>query len=437
MFKKIHNNLTLLYSVLITFFLLSFTVITYFLVSSVIYLEQKQEVNELIILEVQEHKYELKQWYDGATNWQTYIDYEPDRNTFYYVVGHNGEIIYGDEMIPNLHIKVMDSVKDWVPNPEKVRFEKLKTDNQESFYVAMTGQEVYESGELLGIIYAGINITAQRAVLERLIFVLVIVSFLFIILSTLLAYYMAGKAMIPITRSFQRQREFVADASHELRTPLSILQAAIEVIEYQEGKKLTDFSKAIIQDIKDELKRMANLIRDLLTLARSDSGVLDLAMEKFNLAPLINQLVRSLTPLITNKKLQFYKNIPENINTFADKNRITQLIYILLDNAIKYTPEYGEISLSINPRKDKLEIIVQDSGVGISPDQEERIFDRFYRGDKERSRDEGGSGLGLAIARWIVNSHQGSIHVHSKQGKGSTFTVFLPQRSENLDKGEV
>ncbi|MED1854675.1 ATP-binding protein [Brevibacillus borstelensis] len=236
--------------------------------------------------------------------------------------------------------------------------------------------------------------------------------------------------MIPIRQSFQRQKEFVADASHELRTPLSILNSSLDVFEMEDGEHLSDFSKTVLVNMKDEVKRMAKMVSDLLTLARSETDRPALTVERFDLVPTIEQLVSSTGPLAQSKNISLHHHMPSILIVYGDHERIKQLLYILVDNAIKYTPPGGEVHLTVSvearEKQTMILIKVRDTGVGIAPEDAERIFDRFYRVEKNRSRKMGGTGLGLAIAKWIVEIHQGNIHVSSVPGQGSTFTVALP-----------
>jgi signal transduction histidine kinase len=165
-------------------------------------------------------------------------------------------------------------------------------------------------------------------------------------------------------------------------------------------------------------------------LARSDSGAPDLKMESFDFRPSVEQMVRSLQPLAQSKGIVLHLQAPAQVEIFGDQERFKQLLYILLDNALKYTPGGGEVNLALSVEEKEnqrfLHITVQDTGVGIPVEEQDRVFDRFYRVDKHRSRQMGGTGLGLAIAKWIVEAHHGSIKVSSRQGEGSTFTVKIP-----------
>ncbi len=237
---------------------------------------------------------------------------------------------------------------------------------------------------------------------------------------------MSKRAMIPISAAFTRQQEFVGDASHELRTPLSVLLSSVDALEMTIDTKKDDMSGKLLSNMREEVKRMTYLVRDLLTLARSDSDTLELRTELFDLRPLAEKTIESLYPLAAAKQISFELNAPATVKVTGDSQRLSQLLYLLLDNAIKYTPNGGEVKLYVSKDVHELRLIVQDTGIGINKEDYQRIFERFYRADKSRTRQMGGYGLGLSIAKWIVENHNGTIKVTSEIGKGSRFTISIP-----------
>jgi signal transduction histidine kinase len=245
---------------------------------------------------------------------------------------------------------------------------------------------------------------------------------------------MSKKAMIPIFKSFNRQREFVADASHELRTPLSVLLSSIDAMEMTIDTEKDDFSRKLLFNMKDEVKRMTNLVSGLLTLARSDSDQVEIKLEKFEFRSIAEKAIGSLQPLAASKQINLNLTAPENVIAKGDSEKLSQLLYILIDNGIKYTPIGGEVQLVLSNKENELCIQVTDTGIGIKPEDHTRIFDRFYRSDKARSRQIGSHGLGLAIAKWIVEIHNGTIQVNSEVGKGSTFTIRIPTSNMSSKK---
>lgn len=401
--------------------------------SSLITSRQEQQVIALAEEEYMEHKFDLLNWYNqknlnnGTDNQDYFLDYHPEAQLFYYVITRNGEIIKGNESFPEIRENILRLINGWNPKNKEVRRETIKLGNGESISLLLSGKPVFKNNMRIGTIYTGINITSQIYIVRILISVLCVISIIFIGLSVLLGYYMSGKAMVPIANAFKRQKEFVANASHELRTPLSIFQSSLEVIEAEEREKLGEFSLQVFDDMKDELRRMTKLINDLLWLARSDANAIELTKEWFLLPPIIDELIRKCRPLAEQKHIKFVTNIQEDITIYGDKERIIQLIFILLDNAVKYNVENGQINITIGRDRKNVNIEISDTGIGIPPEHQKLIFERFYRVDKSRSRRQQGNGIGLSIAKWIVDAHDGTIHVQSEEGKGSRFIVTLPQ----------
>jgi heavy metal sensor kinase len=226
--------------------------------------------------------------------------------------------------------------------------------------------------------------------------------------------------------SFKEQQRFIADASHELRTPLAVLRGETEVAlakqrsadEYQQSLSL----------IQEEAEQLSRIVEDLFILARQPiDAPARLMKERVSLNETVKDCARAAQVLATRKGVTLTtESNSASIDLNGDKELITRMILNLLDNAVKYTPAGGEISLALTRQNGNAEIVVRDTGIGIAEVDRQRVFDRFYRVDKARSRALGGAGLGLSIVRWIVEVHGGDIHVDSAPGRGSTFTVDLP-----------
>jgi len=229
-----------------------------------------------------------------------------------------------------------------------------------------------------------------------------------------------------LENSFKEQQRFIADASHELRTPLAVLRGETEVAlgktrtieEYQQSLSL----------IQDEAERLSRIVEDLFILARQPINTrAALNKERVSLNDAVRDCARAAQVLAVRKgvRLKLEKDSP-SIALNGDEELIRRLILNLLDNAVKYTPAGGEISLGLARQNGSAEIVVSDTGIGIPEAAQPRVFDRFYRVDKARARAMGGAGLGLSIAQWIVEAHGGAITLASAPGQGSTFTVRLP-----------
>src|SRR5262249_20793636 len=244
-----------------------------------------------------------------------------------------------------------------------------------------------------------------------------------------------------IERVANAQRRFVADASHELRAPLTTIKGSLDFL-----RRAPDLSeaerRATIEDAYAEAERMANLVSDLLLLARVDAASsgsyglreawldeqLRTRREPIQLDELAMDIFRHGRAQLhaRNKDLHLSVTNIEPVTVVGDPGQIRQLVLILLDNAIKYTPAGGKIRISVTRNGNRAAFSIADTGIGIRSEDRPQIFERFYRADQARERDEHGSGLGLAIARWIAGAHEGDISAHSQPGQASTFTVLLP-----------
>lgn len=244
-----------------------------------------------------------------------------------------------------------------------------------------------------------------------------------ILLLTLFSFFFTGKLLQPVIESRKKQTEFVAAASHELRTPLAVILSAAECLRNADAEKQARF----LDTIKQEGDIMTSLVNDMLTLSASDSQRFSCRPAPMELDTLLINTYEAFEPLAAEKKLSLSITLPETSlpPCTADAERIMQLLSILLHNAISYTPERGRIDLALSHKKNRFYLAVSDTGVGISPEDKKKIFDRFYRTEKARSA-KGHFGLGLSIAAEIVKLHHGSISVTDRPGGGSVFTVILP-----------
>ena len=224
--------------------------------------------------------------------------------------------------------------------------------------------------------------------------------------------------------SFERIRQFTADASHELRTPLTILTGELELA-LRKGRKPEEYQQTLSSALQEVL-RLSRVVESLLLLSRADMGRASLHLEPTNLTEMLADLADAASVLGVSKSIYINYRPSEDLNVLADNAKLYQMFLNLVDNAVKYTPEGGLISMTIHKDGEFAEVRVRDTGIGISPENQKKIFDRFYRVDKARSRELGGVGLGLSIVRWTVEAHDGTIRVESEPGQGSTFIVRIP-----------
>lgn len=242
------------------------------------------------------------------------------------------------------------------------------------------------------------------------------------------AWFFTGHILLPLENSRKKQIHFIASASHELRAPLSVIQSGLEVLQKTDS---AEKRQHCLKYMEEESRRMKNLIQDLLLLAKADSGSRSFHMEMCQPEELLIAMYEKYEPIARKKQIRLSILLPEEwINDCCcDREKITQVLSILLDNAISYTPDGGKVALSLRQGKSVICISIADTGQGIPEEEKGRIFDRFYRSDQAHS-DKSHFGLGLCIAREIVQGHQGKIWVEDVVGGGSCFFVELPFEEE-------
>lgn len=236
-------------------------------------------------------------------------------------------------------------------------------------------------------------------------------------------------------KSEQMHREFVANVSHELRTPITNIRSYAETLE-DVGEEMPQESREhFLQVILNESDRMVKIVQDLLMLSKFDAGDNDMRFENFDIATSTNNICEALRLNVEKRDMRLKLEIPEErIVCCGDRARIEQVIVNIITNAIRYTPDGGEIAIRVGGSENHVWVSVKDTGIGIPKEQLPHIFDRFYRVDRARSRALGGSGLGLSIAREIVLKHGGDINIDSEPGKGTKVVIRLPREQSG---GEV
>jgi len=238
------------------------------------------------------------------------------------------------------------------------------------------------------------------------------------LLLSLLAWLLIRRMVQPVEDAFTRQKQFVSDASHELKTPLAVISANAEVLEQEIGEN------EYLGYIRSEVHRTDTLVNNLLTLARMDRGA-EAAMGRFDLSRALLDVTLPFESTVYEAGKTMETDIPEGIDCTGNEDMVKQLAVILLSNALKYSDDGGRIEVSLKVRGKQRELRVFNTGKAIAPEDQEHIFDRFWRADPAHGRETGGHGLGLAIARTIVDAHRGKITVDSRESFGTAFTVTL------------
>lgn len=241
----------------------------------------------------------------------------------------------------------------------------------------------------------------------------------------LISLYLAKWTLKPVEKSWEQQRQFIADASHELKTPLTVILANTDILSAHKEDTLQNQSKWL-DYIKAEATRMSILVNDLLFLAKSDSSRNTMVLSKINFSDLVWSVFLPFESIAYETKKNLQSDIASDIYLEGDEGKLKQLVMIFLDNANKYTDKMGTIKLKLKQKQDKIYLEVINSGNPISADDLPRLFERFYRADESRARECGGYGLGLSIAKNIVDMHHGKIMVTSSIASGTTFAVIFP-----------
>lgn len=343
-----------------------------------------------------------------------------DRNIaryFYIQVDGSGNIIDSSPELPVTEKELQQILHLVEPKHASRGHVEISDDSYTFLKVANSNQ----NGELI----AFVSLEHDQDTLWFLLITLSAVGLIYLFFAYFGGRFLAVRAMQPIMSSWQKQKDFVADASHELRTPLAVIQTNLELVKGNKDESVASQMKWL-DYIGLETQRLTKLVNDLLLLARADSDEVLLELQELSLGNVIEYTIEPFRRMAEQKGVKLCASIGEDVHIHGDENRLRQLMLILLDNALKHTPSGGSISIELLKYSIGGKILIRDTGEGIAPEHLTHIFERFYRVDKARSKHTGGSGLGLPIAQWIVHSHGGTISVDSEPSKGTVVTIFLP-----------
>jgi signal transduction histidine kinase len=419
MFRKIMKHLTYFNSVVKEGALLVFITITFAGVIWGVYSDEKKDILGYAKEEMEENRSILIN--------KVYLQpgFQPEETSgnkmmFYSVYDNQGRLV----RCANVSAKIRGIInqKIQVNNIRDGQLAVLITKQiRPKVKLMFTVLTICEGATVYGKIYVGKSIAGLHRI---------VITLFFLALTTVFGFIMAGLSFTPIKRSYEKQREFLADASYELRTPLNILLASVESIQGDTANRMTGSSGEALIDMKDRIKKMTKTVNDLLTLVYTDTTTFNIVREHFNLCSVAEQVITAIHPLTQTKNIGVQLIFPEQITVYADRERLAQLFSILLENTVEYTNNGGQVRITIRRLMGHegfgVEIVVQDNGTAIATEKQKVIIERFNRINKVRSLAIGGSGLGMPIAKWIAELHGGSIAVISKPGVGACFVVFLP-----------
>lgn len=268
------------------------------------------------------------------------------------------------------------------------------------------------------------DLSADIGIMYNLIITFIIVGVLSLSAFFFISLYLANWALKPVERSWEQQRQFIADASHELKTPLTVILANTDILEAHKNDTIQNQSKWL-DYIKAEATRMSGLVNDLLFLAKADASKNNLVLSKINFSDTVWSCTLPFESVAYEQGKNLETNIASDIFIEGDEGKLKQLIMILLDNACKYTNDNGTITIKLKKANEKIYLEVINSGEPIPVEHLPKLFERFYRADESRARQKGGYGLGLSIAKNIMDMHSGKINVTSSIETGTVFTLIF------------
>lgn len=433
MFKKVHIRLTLLCAGITAVIMIVMSLCYLYVSENGLYRNQFQSFQN----DINTITTNLEQQSVISMEWLSKM--EAQGNYLFYVLDSGVPFLYNqlnnadEKSTRNL---LLEECKNAYLNTDNVSsFEKTSSDSsyisyhsEFEFVSASTGAKYFGSVINLGkyassleiIILSSLQSLEEQILEQRFRFILIDLAAAFLL--TVFSWIFTGLLLRPIIENQQKQTQFVASASHELRTPLAVILSAAECCKTAPLEKQEGFLKTISQ----EGLRMSALVNDMLTLSASDNQRFSVQPKAIELDTLLMNSYEAFDPLARDKSISLSISLPEKAlpTCSADPERISQVVSILLHNAISYTPEHGKIELSIAYKKEHFYLSIKDNGIGISDEDKKKIFDRFYRVEKSRSTKDH-FGLGLSIAHEIIKAHNGSIQVTDAEGGGSIFTVVL------------
>jgi len=286
-----------------------------------------------------------------------------------------------------------------------------------------------DSGEVVGVVQYARSLKGVQQTIGRLVLVLLPLVLGGLGAALLGGLFMAGRAIRPARESFKRQRAFVADASHELKTPLTLIRADAEMVLYRGN--LNEDDRKLMEHALGETERMNSILSDLLLVARLDAGKLEVSEKPFDLATVLSEETERFEVKAAGEGIRLDVQTSDELPVRGDPKRTGQILAVLLDNAVRYTPPGGRIAVKSRLRDGWAETSVTDTGPGIAPEQLPRVFDRFYRAEAARTRSEaggGGTGLGLAIARDLARAQGGDLVAENGKEGGAVVSLRLPRK---------
>ena len=315
---------------------------------------------------------------------------------------------------------------DWPKQLDSSRLLRMNGTSGERYRYLAAVAPVLDGDKRVGTLYMFKNMEFYYEAAYKTLFWLLCMALVLYMAACYFGYWLAGRNIRPISEMYARQKQFTADASHEMRTPLAVMKLAVQGLREDEDSRLGEFAKESVEMLDSEADRLSRLTENLMTLARSDEDNLPVYTEQVDMTALCHKVAAQLALLAEQKQIVLKQELQADLSVQGDELALSRLLIILLDNALKYSAAKTTVTLRGARVKEHLVIEVRDEGCGISDEDKTRVFDRFYRVDKARSRSQGGLGLGLSLAWAIVHQHGGSIEAFDNKPQGTVMYVQLP-----------
>lgn len=419
MFGRSHRQLAFAYALIMGIFMALIIFVVHMVMNWSMFSEQAQELSDAAGGVAEAQTFYLQNSYADVDE-NRYYKSVNDR-LFFYIFNEDKQLVRFERASFRLEQFVLEVIESWKIDESEVEVFQHTNETGQLSTVMITSKKII-AGDTVQTLYVGKDVTALYSGLRKATYAQVVLGFIALIIASAIGYAMAGRALIPLKEAYEKQKQFAADASHELRTPLAVVMASADLL-LADPSIQNPFLRQVIEDLKSEVKKMTNLVSNLLTVARSDNNALKVKIQRLDLLELLRQVIRIMVPIAEKKNILLRGERLSLLYVKGDEERIKQLMIILIDNAIKYTGEGGNVTVGLTEKDDLVGIMVEDTGIGIKAEDLPRIFERFYRVDKSRS--EGGNGLGLSIAKELVRMNGGEIKVTSREGEGTCFTVWL------------
>lgn len=411
MFKQLRNKFLILNLVIISVvMILSFT--TIYLIT---YNNERKEINMQLNRISENTRKPIDISKDQKPNFDNFI--APPEHTVSFTLLIDGNGIITDT------ISIFDMDKEFYESAKKIALSKET--NSGNFKLDGTNWTFIKKPTYDGYKITFLDITSRQAILTKLIYTFSIVSLITLVAIFFISRFFANKSIAPIREAFDKQKQFIADASHELKTPLAVINTNVDVL-LSNGEDPINAQSKWLHYIKSEVERMTKLTNDLLYLTQVNYSDVKMIYSGFNMSDTVESIILTMEAVIYENNILLDYAIEPNLTTYGNSEQIKQVVMILLDNALKYTDTKGKINLTLKREYNNIVLSLTNTGKGIPEEHLDRIFDRFYRIDKSRSRNSGGYGLGLAIAKTIVEQHGGKISVKSVLNESTSFKIELP-----------